>query len=56
VNRKREKDTYSKMFKSGKIAEYAETKEVPINYRTQEDLEFEREKQKMEQKIKIMMK
>jgi tetratricopeptide (TPR) repeat protein len=47
VNRKREKETYSKMFNSKKsISDYVEEKTLKetINYKSMEDKEFEKEK------------
>lgn len=58
VNRKREKETYSKMFNSKKsISDYVEHKSLkePIAYKTMEDKEYEKEKIKMEKKVKKMM-
>jgi hypothetical protein len=45
VNRRREKDTYSKMFSGkGSTTDY----DKPVSsFKTQEDLEFEREKSKL---------
>ena len=49
LNRKREKDTYSKMFSSTKsVSDYIQQKNVPLNYKSQEDLEYERERLKMD--------
>ena len=58
VNRKREKETYGKMFNSKKsISDYVEQKSLkePIGYKTMEDKEYEKEKIKMERKVKKMM-
>ena len=58
INRKREKDTYGKMFNTTKsISEYVEekTSKQPINYKTLEDREYEKEKKKMDEKIKKML-
>ncbi len=45
VNRRREKETYSKMFKGG-ATDYLDDKRQsqPLNYKSMEDLEFERER------------
>ena len=48
INRKREKDTYGKMFfgeAAGSVSEYVDKKikKEPINYKTIEDQEFEKE-------------
>jgi tetratricopeptide (TPR) repeat protein len=58
VNRKREKDTYGKMFTSAQsVAEYVDhkIKREPINYKSIEDQEYEREKTKMDRKVSKMM-
>ena len=58
VNRKREKETYSKMFttKNGSsISDYIEEKPKQPNYKTMEDLEYERERQKMEARVREQM-
>jgi hypothetical protein len=58
VNRKREKDTYGKMFTSGNsVSEYVsqKIKREPLNYKTVEDQEFEKEKAKIDRKVKKMM-
>lgn len=59
VNRKREKETYSKMFKTGSkgVTDFVEEQlkkqtPVPINQKTMEELEWERERAKIEQKVK----
>ncbi|CDW73168.1 peptidyl-prolyl cis-trans isomerase d [Stylonychia lemnae] len=58
INRKREKDTYGKMFTSqSSVSEYVDHKisKEPINYKSIEDQEYEKEKQKMDRKVKKMM-
>ena len=59
VNSKREKDTYSKMFtnKNQSVSDYVTSKisKEPINYRTVEEEEYEKEKKKMEAKVRKMM-
>lgn len=58
INRKREKDTYGKMFQgTNSVNDYLaqKIKREPINYRTQEDLEYEKERAKMDTKVKKMM-
>ena len=54
INRKREKETYGKMF-DGKnsISDYVSKKTYhdPISYKTVEDREFEKEKQKIDDKV-----
>jgi hypothetical protein len=46
VNRRREKETYSKMFKGGPGGDYIDEKRQreSLNYKSMEDLEFERER------------
>ncbi len=46
INRRREKDTYSKMFKGGPGNDYIDEKRQreSLNYKSMEDLEFERER------------
>lgn len=54
VNRKREKDTYGKMFtSSASVSEYVEQKikREPLNFRSAEDEEYERENLKMNAKV-----
>ena len=54
INRKREKDTYGKMFNTSKsISDYVEEKasKQPISYKTMEDKEFEKESKKMDEKV-----
>lgn len=58
VNRRREKDTYGKMFTpKNSVTEYVDkkVKKEPLNYRTVEDMEYEKERHKMEQKVKLQM-
>jgi tetratricopeptide (TPR) repeat protein len=56
VNRKREKDTYSKMFTSKEgIVKPGDAKETPLNYKTVEDQEYERERAKMEARVRQQM-
>ena len=56
VNRRREKETYSKMFK-GTTGEYIDDKRLrePLNYKTMEDLEFERERNKIQARVRDQM-
>lgn len=56
VNRKREKDTYAKMFTSKQgIVDKDQEVQVPLNYKTIEDQEYEKERLKMEAKVKAQM-
>ena len=60
VNRKREKETYGKMFtanNSKSISDYVDEKTLkePINYKSLEDKEFEQEKSKMQKKVEKLM-
>lgn len=57
VNRKREKDTYGKMFfgepSGGSVSEYVDKKikKEPLNYKSIEDQEFEKEMKKIDRKV-----
>lgn len=52
VNRKREKETYSKMFTSKEgIVKPGDVKDTPLNYKTVEDQEFEKERAKIYAKV-----
>jgi len=56
VNRKREKDTYSKMFTGGHMPDrLEEEKKRQMTYKTVEELEYERERAKMVTKVKAQM-
>lgn len=56
VNRKREKDTYSKMFTSGGLPDrLEEEKKRQMTFKTVEELEYERERVKMVVKVKAQM-
>jgi len=58
LNRKREHDTYAKMFnKQSSVSEYVASKAHtdPLNYKSMEDKDFETKKRKMDLKVKRMI-
>jgi len=55
VNRKREHDTYGKMFTGKSVNDYVTQKLAKQTYKSGDEREYEEEKKKMDEKIKLMM-